>query len=106
MRMMTADGRGYGSKKPAATETAKGSADRPRMWMTVSYVLLAAGGIFGLHRLYNRQPVIAFAQALFTVYILLDFGSWTSLYLGVLLLAWLISDAFQIPKWVAARSAA
>jgi TM2 domain-containing membrane protein YozV len=103
MRMVTADGRGYGKKAPEPT---KENADRPKAWLVISYVLLVFGGIFGLHRLYNRQPVMAFAQALFSVYVMLDFGSWISLYLGVMLVAWLISDGFSIPKWIEARAAA
>jgi TM2 domain-containing membrane protein YozV len=103
MRMVTAEGRGYASKGPAKPEPPKAS-DRTGTWMMISYVLLLIGGPLGLHRLYNRQPVFAFAQALFSVYILIDFGTWTSLYLAILLVAWLISDAFQIPKWVAARA--
>jgi TM2 domain-containing membrane protein YozV len=103
MRMVTVDGRGYGKKTP---EPSKETGDKPKVWLVVSYVLLALGGIFGLHRLYNRQPIMAFAQALFSVYILLDFGSWISLYLGVMLVAWLVSDAVSIPKWIEAKVAA
>jgi TM2 domain-containing membrane protein YozV len=101
MRMVSADGRGFAAKKAAPQKAASGPAERPKLWLTVSYVLLVVGGYVGLHRLYNRQPIIAFAQALFSVYIFLNFGSMISLYLAILLLAWLISDAVAIPKWTA-----
>ncbi len=105
MRMMTADGRGYASKKPEPAKKPSGPEPRPRLWMTVSFFLLVLGGWLGLHRLYNRQPIIAFAQALFSVYVLLDFGSMTSFYLGILLIGWLIADGFAIPKWVEMETA-
>jgi TM2 domain-containing membrane protein YozV len=105
MRMVTADGRGYSNKSAEAAKGAQAPVDRSRSRLTISYVLLVLGGFLGLHRLYNRQPVMAFAQALFSVYVLLEFGSWTSMYLAVLLVAWLIADGFSIPKWVAARAA-
>jgi TM2 domain-containing membrane protein YozV len=106
MRMVTAEGRGYSNTKKGAGKLVDGTPDRRRVWMTVSYALLICGGFLGLHRLYNRQPIMAFAQALFSVYVLLEFGSWTSLYLAVLLVAWLVADGFAIPKWIARRAEA
>jgi TM2 domain-containing membrane protein YozV len=105
MRMVTADGRGFATRKsdPATLEPAA-SPEVSRARLVLSYVLLVIGGVFGLHRLYNGQPVLAFAQALFSIYILLDFGTMTSLYLGIILAAWLIADGVSIPKWVAARA--
>ncbi len=102
MRMVTAEGRGFAAKKAVETKPVAKPDDRSRLWLTISYLLLVLGGPLGLHRLYNRQPVLAFAQAMFTVYVLLDFGSWTSIYLGILLVGWLIADAMAIPKWTQA----
>jgi hypothetical protein len=105
MKMVTADGRGYGAKKtaPVAPQAAAASG-RPKVWIGMSYALLVLGGWLGLHRLYNRMPIIAFAQALFSVYVLIEFGSMASFFLGILLLGWLVADAFAIPKWVAERA--
>jgi hypothetical protein len=108
MRMVAADGRGFAGSKPAKVENnasaAPEKADRRSLWLALSYVFLVVGGVFGLHRLYNRQPVLAFGQALFSVYVFLDFGSHTSVFLGILLIGWLIYDAVMIPKWIAARA--
>jgi TM2 domain-containing membrane protein YozV len=104
MRVVSADGRGYTTKQKAPEPT--GPIARPKLWTTMSYTLLALGGFLGLHRLYNGQPIIAFAQALFSVYIFLDFGTYVSFYLAILLVGWLIADAVAIPKWVESRASA
>ena len=70
-----------------------------RLHLAISYTLLAFLGVFGAHRLYNRQFIIGAAQALFSVYFLMMFGTWTSVYLGILLLGWLIMDAVHLPSW-------
>jgi TM2 domain-containing membrane protein YozV len=104
MRMVTADGRGYASKKPEPAKPEPQAGGASSLRLTLSYVFLLAGGVVGLHRLYNGQPIFAFVQALASAYILLEFGTMASLYVGIILLAWLIADAFAIPKWVAGRN--
>jgi TM2 domain-containing membrane protein YozV len=85
--------------KPAKPGPAK-TTDRTKLWLGLSYLFLVFGGFVGVHRLYNGQPIMAFAQALFAVSAFMYYGSAVGFYLIIVLVGWLISDAFAIPRWI------